>query len=191
MFDTQINNKRLKLILVIIFFCNIAYIIIYFYKMDLDKIEKVNIFLEQTSQMSFYEQVEYLEKILKESGSPDVYIGNSEHFPLEHSFSDGIYTREIFIKKGMIAIGKIHKHEHTFFLIKGKLQMFTEKGVIEIEAPIYGVSPSGTKRVVYALEDSVFVNVHPNPENIYNIEELEKKMIVSSFEEYNEYKQLK
>jgi len=166
-------------------------IIFIFIKMDLNKVEKVNIFLEQTNQMSFFEQVEHLEKVLKESGSPDIYIGNSEQFPLEHSFSDGIYTREIFIKKGMIAIGKIHKHEHTFFLLKGKLQIFTEKGVIEMEAPIYGVSPSGTKRVVYALEDSVFINVHPNPENIYDIEELEKKMIVSNFEEYNEYKRLK
>jgi quercetin dioxygenase-like cupin family protein len=159
--------------------------------MDIDKVEKVNIFLEETNKMSFFEQVEHLEKVLKESGSPDIYIGNSDAFPLTHTFSDGIYTREIFIKKGMIAIGKIHKHENTFFLLKGKLQVFTEKGVIEMEAPIYGVSPSGTKRVVYALEDSVFLNVHPNPENIYDIEELEKIMIVSSFEEYNEYKQLK
>jgi quercetin dioxygenase-like cupin family protein len=164
---------------------------LYFIKMNIDKVEKVNIFLEETDKMSFFEQVEHFEKVLKESGSPDIYIGNSDAFPLTHSFSDGIYTREIFIKKGMIAIGKIHKHENTFFLLKGKLQVFTEKGVIEMEAPIYGVSPSGTKRVVYALEDSVFLNVHPNPENIYDIEELEKRMIVSDFAEYKEYKQLK
>jgi quercetin dioxygenase-like cupin family protein len=159
--------------------------------MDFDKLEKVNNFLDNTTELSFNEQVEHLEKVLKESGSPDIYIGNSEQFPLEHSFSEGIYTREIFIKKGMIAIGKIHKHEHTFFLMKGKLQMSTEKGLIEMEAPTYGVSPSGTKRVVYALEDCVFVNVHPNPENINDIEELEKRMVVSNFEEYNEYKRLK
>jgi hypothetical protein len=62
---------------------------------------------------------------------------------------------------------------------------------VEIVAPFYGVSPSGTKRVVYALEDCVFVNVHPNPDNIDDIEELENRIVVSSFDEYNEYKRLK
>ena len=159
--------------------------------MDSDKLEKVHNFLDETEGLSFNDQVEYLEKVLKESGSPDIYIGNSEQFPLKHSFSDGIYTREIFIKKGMIAIGKIHKHEHTFFLMKGKLALSTENGVVEIVAPFYGVSPSGTKRVVYALEDCTFVNVHPNPDNIDDIEELENRIVVSSFDEYNEYKRLK
>ena len=46
--------------------------------------------------------------------NPDLYQ-YSDEFPLNHSFSEGIYTREIFIKKGMFVIGKIHKHEHTFF----------------------------------------------------------------------------
>jgi hypothetical protein len=41
------------------------------------------------------------------------------------------------------------------------------------------------------MEDSVFVNVHPNPDNEENIEQLEEKFVVSSFEDYNKYKQLK
>jgi len=159
--------------------------------MDLEKSEDKTVILFEQDGSNFKEQVEKIEKYLIESNSPDIVIGNSEQFPLVHSFSEGIYTREIFIKKGMIAIGKIHKHDHTFFLMKGKLQMCTEKGVIEIEAPIYGVSPAGTKRVVYALEDSIFVNVHPNPDNVNDIEELENRMVVSSFKEYNDYKQLK
>jgi quercetin dioxygenase-like cupin family protein len=159
--------------------------------MDSDKVEKVQNFLDETNGLSFNDQVEHLEKVLKESGSPDVYIGNSEQFPTKHTFSEGLYIREIFMKKGMMVIGKIHKHEHTFFLIEGKLILSTEEGVREIFAPFYGVSPSGTKRVLFALEDSIFLNVHPNPENINDIEELENKFVVSSFEEYNNYKKLK
>jgi hypothetical protein len=158
--------------------------------MELETLENKGIVLFEQDGSNFMEQVENLERLLINSGSPDIFVGNSEELPLKHLFSDGIYTREIFLKKEMFAIGKIHKYEHTFFLIKGKLRICTENGVKEIEAPFYGVSPSGTKRVVYALEDSVFVNVHANPDNISNIEQLEEKFVVSSYEEYNKYKQL-
>lgn len=160
-------------------------------KTDLEISENNKIILFEQDGSNFMQQVENLERLLINSGSPDIFVGNSDELPLKHLFSDGIYTREIFLKKEMFAIGKIHKHEHTFFLLKGKLRICTENGVKEIEAPYYGVSPSGTKRVVYALEDSVFVNVHPNPDNINNIDQLEEKFVVSSFEEYNKYKQLK
>lgn len=159
--------------------------------MELIKSENKQVVAFEKDGSNFHQQVEYLEQLLINSNHPDIYVGNSEHLPLTHSFSDGIYTREIFIKKGMVVIGKIHKYDHTFFLLKGKLILCTENGVKEIVAPYYGKAPSGTKRVACAMEDSVFVNVHPNPENITNIEELEEKFVVSSFEDYNKYKQLK
>jgi len=139
---------------------------------------------------NFIEQVERIENLLINSNSPDIFVGNSDELPLKHSFSDGIYTREIFIRKGMLAIGKIHKSDHTFFLMKGKLLLCTEEGVKEIEAPFYGNAIAGTKRVAVALEDTVFVNVHPNPNNITEIEKLEDIFVVSSYEEYENYKLL-
>jgi hypothetical protein len=137
---------------------------------------------------NFIEQVEKIERLLINSNSPDVFVGNSEELPLTHTFSEGIYVREIFIRKGLFAIGKIHKLEHTFFLMKGKMLFCSEEGVKEIEAPYYGNASAGTKRVVIALEDSIFVNVHPNPKNIREIEKLENTFVVSSLEEYNNYK---
>ena len=139
---------------------------------------------------NFIEQVEKIERLLINSNSPDVFVGNSEELPLTHTFSEGIYVREIFIRKGLFAIGKIHKLEHTFFLMKGKMLFCSEEGVKEIEAPYYGNASAGTKRVVIALEDSIFVNVHPNPKNIREIEKLENTFVVSSLEEYNNYKLL-
>lgn len=158
--------------------------------MDLEKEQLGKVVMFEEDGSNFNEQVEYLEKLLIESGSPDVIVGNSDELPLTHTFSEGVYTREIVIKKGMVVIGKIHKFDHTFFLLKGKLMLCTENGVKELVAPYYGVAPSGTKRVAVAIEDSVFVNVHPNPDNITNIEKLEEKFVVPSFEEYNKYKQL-
>jgi quercetin dioxygenase-like cupin family protein len=139
---------------------------------------------------NFIEQVEKIENMLINSNSPDIIIGNSDALPLTHSFSEGVYVREIFIKKGMFAIGKIHKFEHTFFLMKGKMLICSEEGVKEIEAPYYGISSAGTKRVVIALEDTVFVNVHPNPNNEKEIEKLEDSFVVSSYEEYKNFKLL-
>jgi len=139
---------------------------------------------------NFIEEVERIESLLVNSNSSDVFVGDSEQMPLIHSFSEGIYTREILIKKGMFAIGKIHKFDHTFFLLKGKLLLCTQEGIKEIEAPYYGNAGSGTKRVVIALEDVVFVNVHPNPNNIKDLDKLEEIYVVSSYEEYKNYKLL-
>jgi len=139
---------------------------------------------------NFMEQVERLEKSLISSASSDVFVGDSIETPLTHSFSEGIYTREIFIRKGLFLIGKIHKFDHTFFLMKGKLLLCTENGVKELEAPYYGNSSAGTKRVVFALEDTVFVNVHPNPNNEKDLEKLEDIFVVSSYKQYEDYKLL-
>jgi hypothetical protein len=159
--------------------------------MELEKIKPKEVVFFEKDGSNFHEQIERLEQLLIDSGSPDVVVGNSEQLPLKHTFCDGIYIREIIIKKGILAIGKIHKHDHAFFLLKGSLMLFTETGVEEIVAPFYGKSKAGTKRVVYANQDCIFVNVHPNSDNVKNIDELEKKFVVSSFEEYNKHKQLK
>jgi quercetin dioxygenase-like cupin family protein len=156
---------------------------------ELSSTTEQGIFFE-TDGSNFIEQVERIENLLINSNSPDIFIGNSNELPLTHSFSDGIYIREIFIKKGMFAIGKIHKSDHTFFLMKGKLLLCTEEGVKEMEAPFYGTANAGTKRFVVALEDTIFVNVHPNPTNIQEIEKLEDMFVVSSHEEYKNYKLL-
>jgi len=139
---------------------------------------------------NFREQVEFIENLMLNSDSPDIFKGDSKELPLTHSFSDGIYTREIFIKKGMFIIGKIHKLDHTYFLMKGKLLLCTEEGVKEIEAPYYGNASAGTKRVAIALEDTIFVNVHPNPNNIKEMEKLEESFVVSSYKDYENYKLL-
>jgi quercetin dioxygenase-like cupin family protein len=153
---------------------------------DIELADKQEIIFEPDGS-NFIEQVEKIENILIDSNSPDIFVGNSDALPLTHSFSEGIYVREIFIKKGMFVIGKIHNFEHTFFLMKGKLKIYSEQGVKEIEAPYYGNASAGTKRFAIALEDSVFVNVHPNPNNIKEIEQLEEMYVSSSKKEYEKF----
>ena len=137
---------------------------------------------------SFRETVTSLERQMLDSDNPLVIKGNSDSFPLTHSFSDGVYIREMSMLEGGIVIGKIHNRSHTWFLMKGKLKIANEDGVVTYSAPTYVNANSGAKRVIIALEDSVFVNVHPNPDNITNIDELER---ILTCETYTQYKQLK
>jgi len=122
------------------------------------------------------------------SNDPLIVKGNSDSFPLTHSFSEGVYIREMSMLEGGVVIGKIHNKSHTWFLMKGKLKIANEDGVVTYSAPTYVNAKSGAKRVIIALEDSVFVNIHPNPDNIRDIEELER---ILTCETYIQYKQLK
>jgi len=111
---------------------------------------------------------------------------------LTHHFSEyleeynaGVYAREMFIPKGVTAVGKIHRHSHLSFLLKGKIIVtseFTDR--ITVEAPQTFPSPAGSKKAVYALEDSILINVHmtrtPSEEHL---EGIEKEVIAESYTE--------
>ena len=107
--------------------------------------------------------------------------------PLEHTFADGVYVRQMYMPKDTAVIGKIHKREHVWFLLQGCISVATENKIEEYEAPCYVVSPGGSKRVILALEDSIFVNIHPNPSNTQDLIELEKYNVAKDYEEYEQY----
>jgi len=138
----------------------------------------------------FINKVEQLESSMLAMDTPLIAKGNSDMFPLKHSFSEGIYIREMFMKKTGVVIGKLYKISHTWFLLEGEITVATDEGVNHYIAPCYVYAPEGTKRVIYAVEDSVFVNVYPNPENITDIPALEDMLTCKSYDEYKEYKLL-
>ena len=137
------------------------------------------------------EKIENLETELLKNNHPNIVKGNSEFFPLKHSFSEGVYIREMLMEKGGIVIGKLHKYSHTWFFMKGELLVATDQGTNNYIAPCYVNAPAGAKRVIHAIEDSVFINVHPNPNNITNIEQLEDMLTCKSYKAYDKYKQIK
>ena len=149
---------------------------------------------ESLSIEDFRLKVTELEKELFDSDNVLVLKNSKEidiSFPLTHSFSDGVYIREMSMKKNTIVIGKIHNRTHTWFLMKGNLLVLTEGGANNYIAPTYVNATAGSRRIIKALEDSVFINVHPNPENTTDIDKLEKELICSSYEQYEQYKQIK
>lgn len=129
------------------------------------------------------EAILHLEKEMTKM--PDALIGDNDLCPLTHTFADGMYVREIFIPKGTAIVGKIHKHSHPNFLQSGEVTVFTEEGGLErIKAPRSIISPAGTKRVVYAHQDTVWITVHSNPYNITDLDKLEDMIISKNYLEY-------
>jgi hypothetical protein len=121
---------------------------------------------------------------------PGATTGDSESCPLEHSFTDGIYVRQISIPKGMYIVGKIHKHSHPNFLLKGTVEVVTEEGHLFLEGPCSMISPAGTKRALYTHTDVVWTTIHHNPTNTQDLSKLEEIVIADSYEKYESFKKL-
>tara|TARA_R110001599_G_C11909356_1_gene627267 strand:+ start:145 stop:591 length:447 start_codon:yes stop_codon:yes gene_type:complete len=137
------------------------------------------------------QKIESLEKQLLNNDHPSIVRGNTNSFPLKHSFSDGVYIREMFMKKDSIVIGKLHKYSHTWFLMQGEIMVATDQGTKVYIAPCYVNARAGSKRVINAVKDSIFINIHPNPLELRNIEELEDMLTCTSYNDFDKYKQLK
>jgi len=103
--------------------------------------------------MTTHEKIDALEAMLLNYEPVDC--------PVTHHFTDGVYTREIFMPKGSFITSMIHKTEHPFFILKGKVRVFNENdGEQILEAPYVGVTKMGTRRVLHILEDCVWCTVH-------------------------------
>jgi len=122
---------------------------------------------------------------------PTATKGDRKDCPLKHSFADGIYVREIFIPADMLLTGKIHKHAHPNFLMKGKVKVVTEGAGEEVlEAPVSMISKAGTKRIVYTITDTVWVTVHHNPTNTQDLLVIEDNVIAKNYVEYEKFRKL-
>src|ERR1051326_1563359 len=100
------------------------------------------------------------------------------HIEPKNYFANGLYAREIFIPKGTTLTGKIHKTEHLCVLSLGEVRVITEEGMKTIVASTVIKSLPGTKRVLHALEDSVWINFHANPTNEHDLSKIDELFVV-------------
>ena len=101
--------------------------------------------------------------------------------PLTHTFVDGAYVREIRMPKGMLLTSKIHKVTHPYFILSGEVSVLTPEGTKRIKAPYYGVTPAGTKRLLYMHKDTVWVTVHVTKEK--DLKQIEEEVIANKFQD--------
>lgn len=90
--------------------------------------------------------------------------------------------REMFIPKHTILTGKIHRHAHLNIILRGDISVLTEHGVRRITGPCTLQSSAGIKRAGFAHEDTVWITVHPNPDDERDMDKLEARYIAPSFD---------
>ena len=159
--------------------------------MSKNELEKI---LDNTIALSYKEKVKEIEDYLVGIADGVNVVGNGKEvtygeglWDYKHSFAEGIYVREMRMKKGQLGFSAIHKHSYAFFLLSGVLASSKEDSVEEFVGPCYIISPQGAKRIVYAIEDCVITTVHANPTNTEDLDELAKINVVFTWEEYNDF----
>lgn len=119
-------------------------------------------------------------------GDGENLIYETKEIKIEHSFVDGIYIRRMNMAKNSMVVGAIHNHLHVWFLLKGHVTIANKEGTEDYQAPCQVISTPGTRRIIQANEDSIFVNVHKNPDNldIDQLDELEKQFCSMNMKQY-------
>ena len=124
----------------------------------------------------FNRQVEELQNLMIANNSIEGVYGDGENyvdnedFPITHEFSDQLYMRKMKMKAWSFVISAVHHTAHFWFLLQGRIAVNTNGDMVEHIAPCYESSLEGAKRIIYCLEDCLFINVQKNPTNTKNID---------------------
>jgi len=94
---------------------------------------------------------------------------------VRHHFADGCYARELIIPKGTALVGALHKTNHHFTVSKGCVVVNNGKSRKKLTAPYHGQTYAGEKKLIIALDDSVFTTYHVT--NLTGVEEIGKQIL--------------
>lgn len=95
---------------------------------------------------------------------------------LNHKFTKGLYSREIFMPAGSVITSRIHKTQHQFAIIEGEVSVWTkETGMVRYKAPYIGITEPGTRRVLFNHTDVRWITFHPT--DLTTVEEIEKAIL--------------
>lgn len=106
---------------------------------------------------------------------------NTVELEVKHYFAHFTYVRELLIPKGIVLTGKIHRYSCVNILSKGHVKVITDEGDYEVKAPFTMVTCPGSKKAFAAIEESVWLNVHPW-NGTDTLEQIEEKLIIPSYE---------
>ncbi len=105
--------------------------------------------------------------------------------PLEHTFGDNLYIRQITMPAGMVLTSKIHKTTHPYFIMRGDVSVVTEEGTVRIKGPYWGMTKAGTKRALQIHEETVWITVHSTKET--DLEKIEEEVIAKDYKSLPEH----
>lgn len=110
---------------------------------------------------------------------------NHVEIPLTHYFAHKAYVRRMDVPAGTAIVGKIHKYKQVNVLLKGQMSVLTDKGVELFTAPHVFEAPAGSKRAMYAHEDSAWLVILGSEET--DVDKLEEELVVNTFEEFDQF----
>lgn len=100
--------------------------------------------------------IRYFVDALKED---DGNLGK-DPFPLKTELKDGFYTREVFIPAGHLLAGAIHRADSFVMMKSGKLIVAAAGESKTLTGPCMFMSAKGKQKIGYAVEDTVWVDIH-------------------------------
>lgn len=124
----------------------------------------------RSSTLPTLEQIERLQ-----ASMADVHCQQPEP---EHRFHDGWYERRLLIPAGMLIVGKVHRHTHPVGVISGRALLISQFAREEVRSGYFGASLPGVKRIVLAIEDTLFFTLHRNESNTRDLGEIEAEHII-------------
>lgn len=130
---------------------------------------------EYLNEISNIEKVQIIENAL-------LKFGEQVEIPVKDYFVPGVYIREIFMKKGAVLTGKIHKYPQFHVITKGCLDILIDGELVRLKAPMNIMSPAGAKRLAIANEDTTWLMVHGTHET--DIDKIEKFFTCDTEDEY-------
>lgn len=100
--------------------------------------------------------------------------GQQSVAPVTHHFTPGLYAREIRMPAGLLITSETHRTEHPFVVSQGRVLVYIEREDRweAIEAPYFGVTKPGTRRLLVVVHDTVWTTFHvTNHTDVGKIEE--------------------
>lgn len=128
------------------------------------------------------------EQLLEADGTLNHKVGTAQSkdmedlLPLKQTLEGGLYTRELFMPKGIVVVSMIHKQQHPSFLLQGKVSYITDEGEIKtITGPHTIFTQVGTQRVLYIHEDTNWCCVYKT--NAKTFEEAEADVYTDNYKD--------
>ncbi|HEY0955841.1 MAG TPA: hypothetical protein VGE36_13835 [Roseateles sp.] len=106
--------------------------------------------------------------------------------PVEHILLPGLYARKITIPADCRLIGKVQVSPHLNFVLEGDITFMVDGVVQRVGAGWEGSIPGCTKKIGYTHKRTVWMTVHPNPDNETDVAVLERRIAVDSYAIYLE-----
>lgn len=114
----------------------------------------------------------------------EINPNGAKELPVKHYFCNGMYARELFIPKGTVLTGAIHKTQH-LCVMHGDIEIESEFSAGRYAGYHMFVSEPGVKRLGYAYEDTYFTTLHPT--DLTDPELLERILTSKTYEDYNNF----